>query len=398
MRYGKLVLICAAALLPVQGARAERKLIIGNQYDVAFGGTNQGSFSSLQLQNGLGSFYGFYPAIEAKSLGQTTEIGVSYAAFVERFNGDRNLTSLSHVAGADFAARPTRSLTLVFGGSFSSAPDYTSVDVLKGAAPAPDDFRFVFQPALAESTRHTFRGSAGTRIDLSQRSFITADFSALALQYQEDEEFEGLLLDQHREEARLGYWYRLSALDSVDVQYIFVQNSYGELGTGRSQAAALGYTRQITPALRVRFEAGPAHVSFDGTRYYGYLATASLTRTFRVSQISAYYDHSPGDSSGLGSLSDVHSAGVSVFAPLWRGLSIGSSFAGFRSRSSVNTSDRFRGFYGSVDLSYPMSRRWFLAWGGSYRINAFDHPSDQEYKRLYFSIRFRAPELWRTSL
>jgi len=392
----RLFALCSVLLMSTAIARGERKFDFGSQYDFSFGGTNQSG--STQIQQSLAPFYGFYPSVNMQSAGRRSMLNLSYTALLERFNGDQKINSFAHVLHSGFAVNAGPRFRLNFSGSFSSAPDYTFVQVLQGFPTVPDA-NFVYQPAIGKSTMKTFRGGAGAELDLSYRSYVTFDFSTWALNHEQNSTITGTFVDQRRKEGRLGYWYRFSAHQSIDLQYAVITNDYAELGRGRTQAAVIGLTRQFSPALDIHVQAGPAYVTYDNIPgYYGYVLSASLTRKIRSSNIAGYYSHTPGDSSGLGTLSNLHAGGISIFSPFWKRMELGTSLSAFTSRGAIDGSNRYRGFYGTVNISYPLSPRWFVAWGGSYRWNVYDNAMQQEYKRLFMSIRFRAPELWRTSL
>ncbi|NLT68276.1 MAG: hypothetical protein GXX84_16860 [Acidobacteria bacterium] len=400
MVYFRLLAFCLLLTAAAATAEAQRRFIVGNSYDFAFGGTNQGTFSSAVLERDIVPFYGFYPAVDVRATGSTTQINLYYMALAERYGGEQSLNTLSHSARAGFTASLGRALKLRFGGSFLNAPDYTTVDVLQGSGGAPDSFRFVFQPSSARSTRRTFRGTVAAEINMNYRSYIIAEASAMSLRYLNNDQPLGLLLDQTRSELTAGYGYRLNPYDSVDVQYGFIQNDYRRFGTGTTQAAVVGLTRSFSPYLQMRVEGGPAFISFDqtGETTYGYVASVEVRRTIRSSRLTASYYHSPGDSSGLSSLSELHTVGLSIFSPLGSKFSVAASAAGFIGRSEASSLNDYHGIYGSLDLSYPVSRYFFLTWGGSYRRNSYGNPLDQEFKRVYMSVRFRAPELWRAEL
>lgn len=396
-----IVMMAMAAIAAIAAAPspliAERRWIIGTQHDFSFGGANQAAFTSTRMQSDFSPLLGYYPALDVKSIGRTTDIDISYVGLAERFDGRERLDTFSHDAGLAFTARSGRSFRLRLAGAFSTAPDYTSLEVLKGVAPDPSIFEFVFQP-LARSRQQTVRGRIGVEMGLTERSLLLVDLSAYSRKYLDTIVPTPLLMDQVRSSGVLGLRRSLSAHDSIDVEYAFVQNDYRGYGKGRSSAAVIGYTRRLSPNLEVRVEAGPARTSFSGiSSHYGYAAAAYVTKTIGSQRLAVNYEHRPGDSSGLGSISNLHSAGLSLFSPLWRRIDIGASLLFFRSRP-FDGGRSSRGFYGSADLSYPLSRRWFLIWGGSFRANSYGDPGDWTFKQLYMSLRFRAPELWRTSL
>jgi len=400
MRYGKLLMLCAALLVPAAGARAERKFILGTQVDFVTGGSNQMGNSSLsfsQFQKSLAFYYGVYPSLDLKATGRHSQLDCSYSALGDRFNGDQKVTSVSHAANANFALQPGRRIRLKLNGSYSSAPDYAAYSVYKGLVLIPTGFQFLFEPALAQRNSQTIQGGGSLEFDLTSRSYLTFGLSSSYRSYAKNEVFLGRLSDQLRTEGSIGYSYKLSPHRNLSFRAIVAENTYKEFGNARTESATIAYSQQLSPAFAVSFEAGPSYVvsSKQSLNYLGYLVSANISHAVRTSRVSLYYSSRAGDSTGYGSISDTQSAGLSFALPLGKRLSANSSVSVLDSKGKMDNPYSYRGLSGALDLSYSLSERWFFSLGGSYRMNEGLISLNQEYKRIFVSMRYRAPELWR---
>jgi hypothetical protein len=351
----------------------------------------------------LAPFYGFYPSVDILSAGQTTQVNLAYSALLERYSGDQPFTSDSHIARAGFLKKGQQ-YKLDLNASFSNSPDDLLIDVITGTIPDPDGFRFLFEPARTQSSRRAIYGSAGTEITLTERSYLVFDFLAASLNYYDTKILQNtdpnslLFLDQIRKQVRVGYGYKLDGNHIGSVHYIYTDTSFSGHGAGKTQGVVFTYAAQINPALQVTVTGGPAFLSGRLQPVaVGYIAAAQILRKIGSSSLAGYYNHGAGDSTGLGTLSNIHSAGFNLSSPLSRKFALGVGASGFISGGGSGSGD-FKGIYGVLDLSYALSRRWYVSLGGAYRNNSYGNPFDQELKKVFVSIRFRAPDLWRSLL
>jgi hypothetical protein len=384
-------------------AHAERRYTLGSQLNFVAGGTNQQTLSSIQFQKGLAPFYGFYPTVDILSAGQTTQVNLSYSALLERYVGDQSFTSNSNLARVGFLKKGQR-YKLEFNASFSDSPEDLLINVITGTVPEANGFRFLFQPSRTQSSRQAIYGGAGTEVTLSERSYLSFDFLAASLNYYDinappnTDPNSLLFLDQIRKEGRLGYAYKLDGSHVASVHYIYTDTSFGGHGIGKTQGVAFTYATQINPALQFTVTGGPAFLSGRLEPVsVGYIAAARVMRRLGSSNLAAYYNHGSGDGTGLGSLSNIHSTGFNMSSPLSRKIAIGVGISSFIGAGGSGVG-RYTGVYSAADLSYELGRRWYVSLGGEYRFNSNNSPLDQDFKRIFVSLRFRAPDLWRSLL
>ena len=153
------------ASLISHAAWAQRKNTFGTQIDILGGASNQigsGSYGAAQLQTGMAPFYAVYPTLQLNSDGANSKFDASYTFGWERFHGDSILTTMSHVANANFSASLSKSVRLLLADSFQNAPQYSTISLFKGIALTPEGFRFVFEPALHKRSSFSNYASAAT--------------------------------------------------------------------------------------------------------------------------------------------------------------------------------------------------------------------------------------------
>jgi hypothetical protein len=384
-------------------AWAERKIVMGTQLDFMAGETNRQTLSSVEFQNSVAPFYGIYPSIDIKSTGISTMLDLAYSGLVERYEGDKTIRTNSNLARGAFAKTGHR-YKLDFGMTFSDSPDDVLVNVVNGAIATNDGFNFTFEPAQAHTSRNAFYGGSGVEITLSDRTSLISSFTAASLSYYDtvypkDRTVANPLLDQMRDQVDLGLLYKLDSNRSIGARYIFIDNSYKGFGSAKANALAFRYISRLNPALLLELEGGPAITSgLDQPVGLGFLAAGRISRRIHSSNIFAYYSHSSGDNTGLGTLSNVNSVGTGAASPLWHRLGISFDIAGYTGRSFGFRPSDYDGFYSALDLSYSLSRYWYVGVGGAYQKHPGNNALDPDSKRIFISLRFRSPDFWRSSL
>lgn len=389
-------------LLPAPIVRAEQKFTLGAQVSYMAGGTNQIANSGLtffQPQTMLSSFYGLYPSLDLTSVGRRSQLSFSYTAMGDYFNGEQKVTSISHNANANLAFQLGRRTKLTLRSSFWNMPDYASLNVYKGLALTPVGFQFIYEPTLAQRSSQNISGGGGIEFGLTKNSNLTIDLSSYFRNYEKSDLFIGRLSDQTRYEGKLGYSRTLSERRTLSFNYHVVENRYQEYGKVRTHTASISYSQQLTPSMRFSVEAGPSYVigANQAESYVGYLASAGISRAIRSSQLALNYSHRSGDSTGVGGVSETQSAGLSLQFPFGRRFSFTTSITAYDSRARLDNPYNTRSISGALNLSYSLGRRWSLGVGGSYRKNEGVNTLDNEYERVFVSLAYRAPDLWRFS-
>ena len=131
--------------------------------------------------------------------------------------------------------------------------------------------------------------------------------------YEADELLAGRFSDQLRTEGNFVYTRKLGTHHSWTIEYSAANNRYQDYGDTLTHHAGIGYSRDLTPSTRLALEAGPSYTQSLET-------AAELPRLPRLIQyqpqhpysnnFNLYYRHSSGESTGMGSVSDIDNAGL----------------------------------------------------------------------------------------
>jgi hypothetical protein len=395
------VFICALfGMAPF--ARAERKFILGAQVSLMAGGTNQITDSSLayfQTQSSLSQFIGLYPSVDLKAVGRRSQMNFSYTAQGDYYKEEQIVMSVTHNAGANLNFQAGKNVRLALNGSFSNVPDYASLNVYKGLTLTPWGFQYVYEPTLAQRTSRDISGGGTIDWSLANNSQITMAVYVYLRNYEKNDLFKNKLSDQARYEGKLSFSHKMGERRTLSFSYDLAENTFLEYSNARTHSATFSYSHQLTPNTKYSIEAGPSLVdgSMDSKNYFGYFASAQISRKIRSSQASFNFSHRTGDSTGLGGVSETQSAGLSLSCPFGRRISATVNATAYDSHARLDNPYNTRSFSGALNMSYALGRRWSLGIGGSYRNNEGIRMLNNEYKRIFLSLAYNAPDLWRFS-
>ncbi|MBM3791201.1 MAG: hypothetical protein FJW35_12760 [Acidobacteria bacterium] len=382
-------------------AQTHRTFRIGPSFDAAGGiGNMLGESSSVQLPNRNIRFYAFSPSVEFSTVGERSQLDLNYSYVWERYDMTPRITVDSHVLDASFTSRLSRAVRLTITETFRNVPDYNAFRAFRPGRAPSGEFTYSFDTLQAEQSvlENNTRGQLA--VDVTPRSTLTFGGTSSVRRYSNDSSFRGWLSDQERTQGDAAFAYRPSARTSWRVKYVFIHNHFETFGTYITQTASAGLNHQIAPSITIDLEAGPSYTITQaaGENHLGYTASASLSRTVRTNRFSIRYNRRAGDSSGFGSISDTHNAGVD-FHQLFGSRVIASLNAqAFDSRyrqDSPTTS--MRGYYGSASLGFVLSRNLLLMLGAGYRRNQGWQYADIDFTRYMVALRFQLPDLFRWS-
>jgi hypothetical protein len=374
-------------------AYAQRKNHPGAQIDFMGGGSNQIGGSNYNLaafQSGMAPFYGVTPTLELKSLGANSELDLSCSFQWQRYNGDSVITTMSHMADMNLTARLSKTVRSRFNGSFYSAPDYTSFNVLRGIAFTPEGFRYVFEPALARRSSYTGNTLGSLDVDVGPKSYLTLGGSASYRHYDKIASRPVGLSDQLRVEGNVAFNRKLSSRHTWHVKYAAAENRYRDYGNALTHNAGLGFELELAPTVRMGLDAGPSYTQSQRLHknLLGYHASINISKTIHANMLSLYYAHSSGDSTGLGSVSDTDNGGISFSRAFGRKVTLTANLSAFRGKGQLDNPYDSNGYYGASALSFMLNPHWFLNCGGSYRKNEGSSLLNATYEQVYLSIRY----------
>jgi hypothetical protein len=400
MRHARCLVILFLFVGIADTIRAERKYTAGLQIDFVSGGTNRpgsGNFEPGRLEQSLVPFFTVYPSFDFKSISQHSHLDFNYAFGLDRYVSEQEFNSESHSMGTSLTLAASKKVRLKFSDTFQATPDITSFNVQRGilftsAAPV-----FLYDPIAIRRKSLSNDASATVEYELSPKSMLSLGAQHTLRNYEEIASFPGGLSDQYRLRGIVSYTRKLDEHRSWSLEYSTSYSDYSDFEDVRSQDLSFGYAHQLTPGVSLRLSAGPSYAqSLDSDRKYpGYNASIRVQKSIRSNQLSLHYVRRTADSTGLGSVSDTHNAGFGFNWLLGKRITLNFDVSAFQGRQRFDNPFNVRGISGTGGLAFILSKTWFLAAGGLYQRQEDTALLDVESKRIYLSLRYRAPELWR---
>lgn len=364
---------------------SQRHYVVSARADLVSGG---GSGSAEPV------FFATYPSIQMTSRAAHSALDLSYSFGLNRADYDSD----SHIASARFSTS-SRQWSLSLSESFEMTSDFTTFNALRGVEPTSDGFRFLFEPVVARSSSMTNSASAYVGRVLNQRSTLSASGSYSRRNYDDNPIFNGSLSDQSRVSANVSYSRKLSPRSDVGLGYGVTHYDFKEFGKAASHAFNVVYSHRFSPTLTLQSVVAPSRVNIQGhrTRGLGYNASVSLYKILKSNTFSFNYWRNNGESSGEGYISETQQVGLGVARRLGRRTGTSGNVSVFYTRPKVEDVSGMRGISAAVAVGIALNRAVSLNLGGQYQ--RYDQTSvfAFEQKRLFFSLRFNAPELWRFS-
>ena len=396
----------------IPAAHAERKYLLSFSSDVLTGGTNQIGTSSYFLgsvSKGLSPFYGAYPTVNLKSVGRRSTLDVTYTFTFDRYEMETVATTLGHNFRSEFNSQLSRTLRFRMNGTFTTTPQVSTVNVLTGISLNPlGDFNYIFEPQLLDNIYKHATAGIGLDLDLGKTSFLSFSASGGLTRYDADARASfGLLSNQTRLEGSLSYNYRKSQHQTWGIKYTAYENFFRAYGNVRSHSASITYSRELSPSLHVNLAAGPSFTEKTRTQpeYFGYTASIDISKTIRTNLISLRYNHRSGDSTGYGGATDSHQAGIGFSRAIGKRVTLRVDAFASEQKQRVSSAFKQRSISGSAALSRAVGKHWQVSLGASYQ----DYPSESSVifpypsypgrvnRRVYLSIGYRMPEMWRVA-
>jgi hypothetical protein len=127
----------------------------------------------------------------------------------------------------------------------------------------------------------------------------------------------------------------------------------------------------------------------------GVSATATLNRKVQKGSFALSVSQTSGDTSGLGSVSTFREAGLNTSHTYGKSITISASASAFDTQGLEVNSASARGFSAGGSVGYALGRDWSLNWGAQYQHYEGYSTAGYDQKRLFMSLRYSKPELWR---
>jgi len=361
------------------------------------GVSNQGgqsSFNFERLEQGSVPFYGVYPSVSLTSTGRRSGFKLDYSFVADQYRMTPNMTNTSHAVTGSFNAQLGRTVRFRISDTFNTAPDYSTINVLKGFTITPEGFQYVFEPELYKRSNISNTGNVGVDVDLTSRSSLNFAASG-SVRFYDEEVDSSYFSDQTRIEGSVAFTRKQTRRVAWNMKYSVRQNDYDEYASTRTHTGTLGLSAELAPTVNLTLSAGPAYVEEDD--YVGYDIAANIAKRFEKNLLTASYSHRTSDSTGLGSASESHQGMLGFSQMLGRYWSISFQASAFNQTQRDTDMYDYYGVRGSMSISRNLGEHWVLSGGGSYMtyLGRTGGQNDSTYKRVYGSIGFRLPELLR---
>ena len=344
-------------------------------------------------------FYSAYPSITMTSTGARSALNASYTFGIDRTHTSLKATSQSHAVSVGFSRPLSPRWNINLSESFEQTADATTFNALSGVTPAPQNAPFLFYPVAVRLSARTNAVNIGGGYTLSERSSFSMSASHNLRNYGSDSSFRGSLSDQHSFSGNVTYARKTGPNETWSVGYSGTRSSFSDFENASSHAARMGYSNQIAPDLTFQLTAGASRVKSlaSAGSYTGYNSSAGLQKTlFANSSLSLNYSQNSGASSGLGSISDTRTAGVSLRHD-FSASSVAVNLALFDADGTLNNPHGTRGISATASIAAPVTRKLSVVGGGAYQRYTGSSVFGFTQKRLFVSLRYIEPNLWRFS-
>jgi hypothetical protein len=397
----KLLISFVALLLVPWSLHAERKNQFGVQFEVAGGYGNvigNSSMSLSQMQFESKPFYAASPSFKFSTIGRRSQLDLDYGFLWEHFMAQGGgVDTTFHILDANFSSKLGQRVNLKLSDRFHTSPNLPAYYLSQSIIPSAEGFGYVFEPMVARQSYTSNHADVALEVGIGARSSLNFGASTAFRKYESYRSFDGYLSDQVRIEGTFGYSHRASDHTAWKLEYRIYENRFNDFSNAYTQVVLMGLSHRPSPTVSLSFEAGPAYTRGEAVQgsYVGYHLHAAAGKTLGANQFSIFYTHRSGDSTGYGSVSNIQTAGLGFMRGFGRRASLSANISLFDGKGSLDNPYDARGYYGSAMFALLLSRHWAWVFGATYRKNDHTNVSNFDQKRIYMSIRFQAPELWR---
>jgi hypothetical protein len=396
-RIGILVLFLSYAV----GVRAQdHEYTLGTNVTFSGGATNGFAGSAGQTQSQRYTyFYGMYPSISLKSAGPHTLLDTTYAYGLDHGGNVQNSNQQSHTGSLTFTTTLSPELKISITDAYHVTSDAFGFNAIQGIASNPVS-PIVFYPIGSQiaSRNNSFRMATNYRV--SDRSSLSFTVSHLFQDYGGSyAAAPGALQKQQRFSGDLAYGYQTGKNEIWTLGYSAAYFNFTGFENAYTQTVHAGYSNQIGNGLTLDFGVGASEITSQGTAgsYVGFNSLVNLHKTFRnKDSLGLYYNQTSGDASGLGSISDTRRAGLS-FNHSTRVVTMFADVSVFDTRGTLDNTYNTRAASAAASIGIPLGSEWSAQAGAQYQ--AYDHrsPFAFDQKRVYFTLHYTNPRLWKAS-
>jgi len=404
------VCVLLLVLLPA-GLRAERTNSVTATVDAVAAMDNNPQVTGVstnQLPDKKYFTWGLYPALQLDSKGQRSLFNLSYSFGLNRVeNTSLDFNSESHSAGMGWTLN-TQKLSLRMSERFRKSPDFSTFNLFQGIVFTPEGVFLDYETVALR--RDSYENTASVDMDyrVGARSLLTFGGGHSLRDYAQDPLFPKRLPDQSQLKGQFGFKRELTAHTMLTSGYRYTLFNYdtGVYHDGNNHDLYVGVAHSISPTVRLSLDGGPSYTrQFDtNLDYWGYNARVSVSKRFEKEFIDLYYSHDNGASVGVGSISRSDRAGFGFTHLLSQAVSVNFGLSAYKTSRTLDNLVDLKGLSGSMVWNFALNRHLILNLGASYHTQREDNNllsgsytsyNDLDRFRVYVSLRFAMPELWR---
>jgi hypothetical protein len=347
----------------------------------------------------------FYPRITLDSRGPGSLFRLSYGFGMNRVDSDQDLNSESHSVGLEWDTTLGQRGTFRLSNDFRQSPDFDSFTLFRGLVETPDGYFFDFDTVAQRRKSYWNSTTANLGIAIGEKANL--DFFG-GFSFRNYENLPGFQKeDQVRYNAGTKFSRDISGRTSWNIGYdARYWEYYGGASSAYSHSAGLGLDHRFSPTVALNLSAGPSYVVSTGSQDQfadatGYNVSASLNKRVEKHLFSLSFSERSAATYGSGGLAKTWDAGLTYSRDFERVL-VNASLRYFDTEALSDTGYSPEGVYSMLSFGFKLTRSLMFEVGGSYRKQNNNDSGiesvygDYDRKRVYVSIRFNFPELWRT--
>ena len=319
-------------------------------------------------------------------------------------NSGWDLNTESHEIGLEWDTALGERGTFRLTNNFRKSPDFDTFYLFRGIVEGPEGYFFDFDTVAEQRDSYWNSTGAELGIALSERSDLhfTGGFS-----FRNFEDLPGFRdEDQMRSQAGISYSRDISERTSWNLGYdIRYWDFYSGSSSAYSHNVGLGLRHMFSPTLTLDLSAGPAYVLHNqGTESFsndtGYNASIQILKRIEKHLFSLNYNERSAATYGTGGVARTRDAGLAYSRDFNRVL-LNASLRYFKTESLYEGGYSPEGVFTLLSFGFKLTRNVMFELGGSYRKQednnetGYSYYGDYERKRVFVSLRFNFPELWR---
>lgn len=387
-----------------QLSMAARLDLVGGSDETTENGIGAGTASTPQKLSSY--YYQILPSLEINANGQRSVLHLSYTFGLSEDPASPFGNTDSQLATATLSQSLGRDWKINISDSFVRTSNLGAFNASLGTTSSvPNALSYLYYASAVNQISENNYVQVRTDYGLTPQSTLSLSGSYSLLKYPNGGPFAGDLSNQQGSSLGITYTHKTSERDSWNLAFGSSYYTFGNLGSAQSQAVSAGYSHRFANEFLFQVVAGPSYVdssqSVDGSQtgghYVGFNGSASLQKSLKTSTIRVYFAQTSGAASGFGSISNTRNAGFTLKQGIAKNLSLSADISAFDMQGQFGNLYAARGGSATAMIGLALNQTVSLNWGGLYQRYDQATPFGFDEKRLFVTLRYNAPGLWRSS-